>query len=76
MSISGKTLNIQKLTVGGVDVKEAMSKRTLTFTFPDMLIKTALTLNFQNCVMSIIEDPVFDIAVVDAAGKFICGKVR
>ena len=76
MSISGTTWNISKLTVGGVDVKEAMSKRTLTFTFPDMLIKTPLTLNFQNCEFSIIEEPAFDIAIVDAENKFICGKLR
>lgn len=76
MSISGKTMNISKLTVGGEDIKEAMQKRTLTFTFPEMQIKTPLTLNFQNCVMSFTEDPVFDIAVVDAEDKFICGKLR
>lgn len=57
-------------------IKEEMQPQTLTFTFPEMMITTPLTLNFQNCEMSFTEDPVFDIVIVDADEKIICGKLR
>ena len=75
MSISGTTMNVQKLTVGGVDIKDAMNKRTLTFTFPEQQITSPITLDFQNCEFSFIDDnPEFDIVVIDAEDKVVCGK--
>lgn len=80
MSISGKTMNVEKLTVGGKDVKtvltDLMTKRTLGFTFPEMGIKSLLTLDFQGCEFSFIENSFYDIVILDAENKFVCGKFR
>lgn len=59
------------------EIDEATSKRTLTFTFPEQHITSPITLDFQNCVFSHIDDnPEFDIVIVDAEDKVICGKRR
>ena len=57
-------------------IKEEMEPRTLTFTFPDMGITTPMTLDFQNCEFSFIEHNKFDVVILDAEDKFICGKLR
>lgn len=59
------------------EIDEAASKRTLTFTFPEQHITSPITLDFQNCEFSHIDDnPEFDIVIVDAEDKVICGKRR
>lgn len=78
---STQLARLKDIETMGTDLKseidKATSKSTLTFTFPDMGINTPLTLDFQNCEFSYIDDnPEFDIVIVDAEDKVICGKRR
>ena len=79
MSISGTTMSVSTMTVGGKDLKSWMNEkdttRKISFYFP-MYSASLRTLDFQNCSLSYIENDIYDIIILDANNKFVCGKLR
>ena len=75
MSISGTTMSISTLTVGGVNIKTTLNEltttRKFTFTPPDR--STAIIIDLQNCEMSYIDNPAYSLVMVDADDKLIFG---
>ena len=73
-------MNIDAITVDGKNLKtmlnELTTKRTLSFTFPEVGFTSLLTLDFQGCEFYHIENSFYDIVILDAENKFVCGKFR